>query len=138
MKSIYVGNISFETTPDQLRELFARHGDVVSVKLINDRYTGKPRGFAFVEMDDESAESAISATDGVEFEGRSLKVNLAKSGECGDRDSKRRAASAAKPWYRAFIPGRYAVRRGGMPGYFRRFHRQDAVGRCGLPRPRAG
>ena len=78
MKSIYVGNISFETTPDQLRELFARHGDVVSVKLINDRYTGKPRGFAFVEMDDESAESAISATDGVEFEGRSLKVNLAK------------------------------------------------------------
>jgi RNA recognition motif-containing protein len=78
MKSIYVGNISFETTSDQLRELFARHGDVLSVKLINDRYTGKPRGFAFVEMDDENAEDAISATDGVEFEGRNLKVNLAK------------------------------------------------------------
>jgi RNA recognition motif-containing protein len=78
MKSIYVGNISFETTPDQLRELFGRHGNVLSVKLISDRYTGKPRGFAFVEMDDDSAEDAISATDGVEFEGRQLKVNLAK------------------------------------------------------------
>ena len=52
--------------------------EVKSVKLINDRYTGKPRGFAFVEMDDESAETAISATDGMEFEGRNLKVNLAK------------------------------------------------------------
>ncbi len=78
MKSIYVGNIAFETTPDQLRELFSRHGDVFSVKLINDRYTGKPRGFAFVEMDDDSAEYAISATNGIEFEGRNLKVNLAK------------------------------------------------------------
>jgi RNA recognition motif-containing protein len=78
MKSIYVGNISFDTTPDQLRELFARHGDVLSVKLISDRYTGKPRGFAFVEMDDDCVDDAISATDGVEFEGRALKVNLAK------------------------------------------------------------
>jgi RNA recognition motif-containing protein len=78
MKSIYVGNISFETTPDQLRDLFAAHGEVKSVKLINDRYTGKPRGFAFVEMEDEDAEDAISATNGVEFAGRSLKVNLAK------------------------------------------------------------
>lgn len=78
MKSIYVGNISFDITPEQLRELFEQHGDVLSVKLINDRYTGKPRGFAFVEMDDGSAEEAINATDGVEFEGRALKVNLAK------------------------------------------------------------
>ena len=78
MKSIYVGNISFNTTPDQLRELFSVHGDVKSVKLINDRDTGKPRGFAFVEMDDASAETAVSATDGLEFEGRNLKVNLAK------------------------------------------------------------
>lgn len=78
MKSIYVGNISFETTPDQLRDLFAQHGDVLSVKLINDRYTGKPRGFAFVEMEDEGADEAIHEMDGVEFEGRNLKVNLAK------------------------------------------------------------
>lgn len=78
MKSIYVGNISFEITSEKLRDLFATHGEVKSVKLINDRYTGKPRGFAFVEMDDESAETAISATDGMEFEGRNLKVNLAK------------------------------------------------------------
>ena len=78
MKSIYVGNISFDTTPDQLRDLFAPHGEVKSVKLVNDRYTGKPRGFAFVEMDDASVDSAISATNGVEFEGRSLIVNVAK------------------------------------------------------------
>ena len=78
MKSIYVGNISFETTDEQLRDLFSAHGDVKSVKLINDRDTGKPRGFAFVEMDDDSAEDAITATDGVEFSGRNLKVNLAK------------------------------------------------------------
>ena len=78
MKSIYVGNISFETTPDQLHDLFAVHGDVKSVKLINDRDTGRPRGFAFVEMDDESAEDAVTATDGIEFAGRNLKVNLAK------------------------------------------------------------
>ena len=78
MKSIYVGNISFETTNEQLRDLFSAHGDVKSVKLINDRDTGKPRGFAFVEMDDDSAEDAITATDGVELAGRSLKVNLAK------------------------------------------------------------
>ncbi len=78
MKSIYVGNISFETTDAELRDLFSVHGDVKSVKLINDRDTGKPRGFAFVEMDDDGAETAITATDGVEFAGRNLKVNLAK------------------------------------------------------------
>ena len=78
MKSIYVGNISFETTDEELRDLFSAHGDVKSVKLINDRDTGKPRGFAFVEMDDDSAEDAITATDGVEFSGRNLRVNLAK------------------------------------------------------------
>jgi len=66
MKSIYVGNIAFDTTSDQLRELFSTHGEVKSVKLVNDRYTGKPRGFAFVEMDDEVVETAVR------------KVNLAK------------------------------------------------------------
>lgn len=78
MKSIYVGNLSFDITSDKLRELFAAHGDVKSVKLINDRYTGKPRGFAFVEMDDDVADSAVHATDGLEVDGRNLKVNLAK------------------------------------------------------------
>ncbi|MDT8386441.1 MAG: RNA-binding protein [Thiogranum sp.] len=78
MKSIYVGNISFDTTTEQLRDLFAPHGEVGAVKLVSDRYSGKPRGFAFVEIDDESVDEAISAMDGVEFDGRSLKVNLAK------------------------------------------------------------
>jgi len=78
MKSIYVGNLSFDATPDQVRELFSVHGEVKSVKLINDRDTGKPRGFAFVEMDDEAAEVAVNATDGMELKGRSLRVNFAK------------------------------------------------------------
>lgn len=78
MKSLYVGNISFDTTPEQLHDLFSAHGEVKSVKLVNDRYTGKPRGFAFVEMDDAAADSAISATNGVELEGRNLIVNIAK------------------------------------------------------------
>lgn len=78
MKSIYVGNLSFDTTPDQVRELFSAHGEVKSVKLINDRDTGRPRGFAFVEMDDDEAEAAVHATDGMQLQGRSLRVNFAK------------------------------------------------------------
>jgi len=79
MKAIYVGNLSFDVTAEQIRELFLEHGDVCAVNIINDRDTGEPRGFAFVEMaDDEAAESAIQATDGIEFRGRNLRVNFAK------------------------------------------------------------
>ncbi len=78
MKSIYVGNISDETTSESLRALFSEHGEVKSVKLINDRYSGEPRGFAFVEMEDDGAESAVDATNGMEVNGREIKVNLAK------------------------------------------------------------
>jgi RNA recognition motif-containing protein len=78
-KNIYVGNLPFRTTEDSVRDLFARYGEVQSVKLISDRETGKPRGFGFVEMDDDAAaDEAIRALDGAEFEGRSLKVNEAK------------------------------------------------------------
>ena len=78
-KNIYVGNLPFRTTEENVRDLFARYGAVQSVKLISDRETGKPRGFGFVEMDDDSAaDEAIRALDGAEFEGRSLKVNEAK------------------------------------------------------------
>ena len=95
MKSIYVGNISFDITSEKLRELFAAHGEVKSVKLINDRYTGKPRGFAFVEMmTDEGANAAIHALDGQDVDGRALKVSEAKpraprGGDRGHRDSRR-------------------------------------------------
>ena len=78
-KNIYVGNLPFRTTEENVRDLFARYGGVQSVKLISDRETGKPRGFGFVEMDDDAAaDEAIRALDGAEFEGRSLKVNEAK------------------------------------------------------------
>ena len=76
---IYVGNVSFQTTEDGLRDLFAPHGEVASVRMITDRETGRYRGFSFVEMaTEEQASAAISALDGVELDGRPLKVNLAK------------------------------------------------------------
>jgi RNA recognition motif-containing protein len=78
MKKIYVGNLPFSATEDELAGLFAAHGDVESISLITDRDTGRPRGFGFVEMPDESAASAIAALDGTEMGGRSLRVNEAR------------------------------------------------------------
>jgi RNA recognition motif-containing protein len=77
-KKLYVGNLPFSATEDEIRELFARHGSVTSVALINDRETGRPRGFGFVEMEDAGAASAISALDGQNFGGRSLRVSEAQ------------------------------------------------------------
>ena len=76
-KRIYVGNLPFSATDDELRKLFEPHGNVIEVKLINDRETGRPRGFAFVEMDDSAADAAISALNGKDFGGRDLRVNEA-------------------------------------------------------------
>lgn len=78
MKSIYVGNIPFSATENDLRDLFAQHGEVVSVKFIEDRETGRFRGFGFVEMEDADALAAIEALDGADMAGRPLKVNEAK------------------------------------------------------------
>ncbi len=79
MKNIYVGNISFNTTDDNLRELFEEYGKVASAKIVFDRYTQRSRGFGFVEMEDDSeAEAAIKALDGQEVDGRNLKVNPAR------------------------------------------------------------
>jgi RNA recognition motif-containing protein len=76
---VYVGNVSFQSTEDGLRELFASHGEVVSVRMITDRETGRYRGFSFVEMaTEEQANAAIAALNGVELDGRPLKVNLAR------------------------------------------------------------
>ena len=78
-KNVYVGNLSFDTTQDKLQELFEAHGQVDTVNLIMDRYSGRPRGFAFVEMmTDEGAAAAIGALDGQEVDGRALKVAPAK------------------------------------------------------------
>ncbi|MDX8402505.1 MAG: RNA-binding protein [Mariprofundaceae bacterium] len=78
MKSIYVGNLPFNATEDEVRDAFGEFGDVKSVKLIDDRETGRPRGFGFVEMDDAEADDAIQALDGAEFGGRNLRVNEAR------------------------------------------------------------
>jgi len=78
-KKIYVGNLPFSSTEDELRGVFARHGDVQSVNVITDRETGRARGFAFVEMSSaEDAASAIKDLDGSELGGRNLRVNEAE------------------------------------------------------------
>ena len=78
-KKIYIGNLPFSSTEDELRAVFERHGRVESVNVITDRDSGRPRGFAFVEMDEASAaDDAIRALDGSELGGRSLRVNEAQ------------------------------------------------------------
>ena len=78
MKKIYVGNMPFSATEDQIRQLFSEHGAVESVALVTDRQTGRPRGFGFVEMDAAGADRAIQALNGTDLGGRSLNVNEAR------------------------------------------------------------
>lgn len=78
MTTIYVGNLPFTATAEDVRALFERHGKVESVKLINDRETGKPRGFGFVEMPSSEAQTAIQQTNGFQMGGRALRVNEAQ------------------------------------------------------------
>ena len=77
---LYVGNLSFQTTQDSLREAFEQDGrKVVEVKIVTDRDTGQPRGFAFVEMSSPAeAQAAIAALDGQQLDGRTLRVNEAQ------------------------------------------------------------
>ena len=75
---IYVGNVNFRTTEEGLRSLFSNYGEVVSVRMITDRDTGRYRGFSFVEMaDEEQANAAVEALNGTELDERPLKVNIA-------------------------------------------------------------
>lgn len=77
--NIYVGNLSFNTSSDELEKLFAEYGEVADAQVITDRETGRSRGFGFVEMGStEAAESAISSLNGTDVDGRQLKVNVAK------------------------------------------------------------
>ncbi|MBW4522502.1 MAG: RNA-binding protein [Scytolyngbya sp. HA4215-MV1] len=80
--SIYVGNLSYEVTQEDLSNVFAEYGTVKRVQLPTDRETGRMRGFGFVEMEEEAQEeAAIAALDGAEWMGRDLKVNKAKPRE---------------------------------------------------------
>lgn len=79
-KNLYVGNLSYDTTSDDLRDAFAQYGAVTSAQVVMDRDTGRSRGFGFVEMANGAAE-AIAALDGTELQGRTITVNEAKPRE---------------------------------------------------------
>ena len=91
-QTLYVGNLPYSATDDQLKELFGQHGTVNSASVIIDRFSGRSRGFGFVEMgSEEEASKALEATNGYEMDGRALKVSIArpreekKGGFDGDR-----------------------------------------------------
>ena len=80
--NIYVGNISYNTSEDDLRDAFGQHGEVTAVRIITDRDTGRSKGFGFVEMaEDDEAREAMKAMDGNDFMGRDIKVNEARPRE---------------------------------------------------------
>ena len=88
MTNIYVGNLSYDVTQDELSGLFGEFGEVTSVKIIEDRDTGRPKGFAFVEMANQAeAEAAIASLNEKEIKGREIKVNQARPRE--DRPQRR-------------------------------------------------
>lgn len=84
-KRLYVGNLPFSATEDTVREAFSQYGEVVSVAMIMDRETGRPRGFGFVEMEDGAVEAAIAGMNGKDFGGRTLRVNEAEPRPEGGR-----------------------------------------------------
>lgn len=89
-KKLYVGNMSYDTTEDRLKELFDAHGTVVSAKVITDFYTGMSRGFGFVEMStDEEAEAAKNALNGQTEGGRQLRIDEARERQQDRRDRRR-------------------------------------------------
>lgn len=81
MKNLYVGNLSYSTTGDDLRKLFSEFGDVQSVNLIADRYTGQSKGFGFVMMDSRGGQQAIDKLNQSEVDGRTITVNEARPRE---------------------------------------------------------
>jgi RNA recognition motif-containing protein len=80
-KKVYVGNLSYQATEEQVMDLFSEYGEVESIAMINDRDTGRFRGFCFVEMESAAADAAIAALDGQEVDGRNLRVNEARPRE---------------------------------------------------------
>ncbi|MBI2096109.1 MAG: RNA-binding protein [Candidatus Taylorbacteria bacterium] len=88
-KKLYVGNLSFSTTSESLRDAFGQAGPVVSANVISDKMTGRSRGFGFVEMEDADAEKAINMWNGQELDGRKLAVNEARP--MADRPPRRRS-----------------------------------------------
>jgi len=116
--NIYVGNIAHASTEEGLKQLFEQYGSVVSVRVMQDKFTGKSRGFAFVEMaDPEEGTNAIASLNGTEFDGRTLRVSQAHTAE--ERQS--RPGGGGRPFTRGGSRG--GGDRGGDRGGFgsRRF-----------------
>ncbi|WP_031499192.1 RNA recognition motif domain-containing protein [Bryobacter aggregatus] len=114
MTNLYVGNLSFHTTEDQLMGIFQEFGAVERVNVVTDRMTGQPRGFAFVEMTNRNeAENAISGLDGRELDGRNLTVNEARPKTDGPRGGGRPGGGGGRP-------GGGGGRPGGGGGGFRK------------------
>jgi len=104
-KNLYIGNMSYDTTEAKLRELFGVHGQVTSVNLITDQYSGRPKGFAFVEMEtDQVAAAAIAALNGKEVDGRTINVaearprNTSGGGEYRGGSGGRRTSGGRRDW----------------------------------------
>ena len=112
-KKVYVGNLSYQATEDQVHDLFSEYGEVESIAMINDRDTGRFRGFCFVEMESDAADAAIAALDGQEVDGRNLRVNEARPRE--ERGGGQRQGGGGQ-------------RRGGGGGYNRRNDYPDSGG----------
>jgi RNA recognition motif-containing protein len=84
--NIFIGNLSFGLSEDELRELFEEYGEVSSTKIVTDKYSGKSKGFGFVEMsDDEQANKAIEALNGTSLQGRNINVNQARERSSDDK-----------------------------------------------------
>ena len=104
MTNIFVGNLNFRTTQEELQAAFAQYGSVERVNIVTDRDTGQPRGFAFVEMTDKrEAETAISQLNGAELNGRAMNVNEARPAARRWRRSRRRRRRW--PWLAAVAGG---------------------------------
>ena len=98
-QKVYVGNLSYNTTEGTLRTLFAEYGEIESVNLITDRDTGRPKGFAFVEMaTDQAAQAAISALNGKSIDDREIKVDKAKPQADRDRRDARPSGGRRPRW----------------------------------------
>ena len=93
-KKLYVGNLSFEATEEQVRDLFTPYGTIESISMITDRTSGQFRGFCFVEMEASASNAAISALDSHDLDGRTLKVNEAKPRE--DRSGGRNTGGGSR------------------------------------------
>ena len=97
--NIYVGNLAYEVTDEDLQQAFAAYGQVESAKVITDKFSGKSRGFGFVEMPtDDEAREAISKVNGTDLKGRTLNVNEARPRPSGRRDDRGPRGGGGRSW----------------------------------------